>query len=268
MIRRFLVVLGLVTASLVTTAPAQAVNEELSPTVRLDRAWIVGKGAAVEARYVVTCPINPLAGNGLMGMFTTVQQGAVTSTDFLEFTCTGNPDTVVVTNLVGTLGTSTGQVTITTKVRNCIYGGPEYDPEVGCFNPTTTDVIKIKSGAFAAESTEDRELGLTTTSARVTSTGEVRITQVLDCTSPNSVGLTTEVTQVSGGTARHGQAAYEDPVFGVYFECEGLREVSYLIPADVGQAFVTGDAVIESVLAQCFDGCDQAFDTRVVKLRK
>jgi hypothetical protein len=72
-----------------------------------------------------------------------------------------------------------------------------------------------------------------------------------------------------GGVARTGFTFYVEPGSVVAdFDCAGTETVTYLLPATTGPGFATGDAVIESMLAACFELCDQAFDTAVVNLRK
>jgi len=100
---------------------------------------------------------------------------------------------------------------------------------------------QAKGGALRPESTEDRALVLDTTDARVTSTGEVRITQRITCPSQAIVSLQTTVTQVKDGVARTGTVFYVEPgnVFAD-FECDGTELVTYTLPATVGPGFASG----------------------------
>ena len=262
-----LVMATLTTAVLTTLGMAPASAADLPPTIHLDRAFVVARGAALEVSYTVTCPDNA---NGRHALWTTLPATPTSGViiDYLEFNCDAAPRTItnLVSNRASAPAFSTSSRVIATHVTNCLYFDSTSEPVPGCYNVYDTSTIKAKTGKFAPESSVDIASNLDLVGARLVD-GGVELTQVLTCNIEAAGFLFSTVTQAGGSGTAKSSAGFGA---GALVECAAgeTRTLTYVVPAQPGMGFQPGDSVIESKFTNCEEGCTRGIDTSLMRLRR
>jgi len=234
-------ILALLLASFGLVAPSAAADDPTPPSFRVDSAWTVARGAALQVEMTMMCPDKGQSRTYGINVWTPVGDAPVAQQG-TEVRCTGKATRVIA--LIPAPGPDrfkTGTREIHAIASNCYYPAPE---EPGCFLNETRVIRR----------------------AVLTDQGDLDVTYRLACEGLRSTTFTTTAVQTrpGGGVTRAHVVFYPDSI-----ACGSQpTKVSYTVAHPYEQPFTSVPTVIQteaSIYEGCFfEGCIHAHDSRVL----
>ena len=256
-------ILALLLASFGLVAPSAAADDPTPPSFRVDSAWTVARGAALQVEMTMTCPDKGQSRTYGINVWTPVGDAPVAQQG-TEVRCARKATRVIA--LIPAPGPDrfkTGTREIHAIASNCYYPAPE---EPGCFLNETRVIRTVTRRAFVPETMTDAGDHLQFRRAVLTDQGDLDVTYRLACEGLRSTTFTTTAVQTrpGGGVTRAHVVFYPDSI-----ACGSQpTKVSYTVAHPYEQPFTSVPTVIQteaSIYEGCFfEGCIHAHDSRVL----
>jgi hypothetical protein len=242
--------------------PATAADPR-PPTLTVDRAWTVAKGAGLQVRLTLTCPDKGISRFYGLNVWTPTAESS-TAAQSTQVRCGRRPTPVVV--LLPAPGPDrfpAGVRTIHANAINCYWSAPE---QTGCFEMQTRVQRTVTRARFVAETMTDEVAHLEFRNAVLTGEGDLTLTYRLTCDRPTGGVFSSTVVQPAvGGVTRSTFTGQE------FLDCDPgpATRWTYTVPHPDGQPFTGAPTVVKtewSLYEGCFwEGCSHGHDSRVVR---